>query len=41
MVSSIQALMGVNYVDYLNEAHRILKLGGMLKIAEVNLAYLR
>eukprot|EP00730_Choanoeca_flexa_P002108 TRINITY_DN10915_c0_g1_i5.p1 TRINITY_DN10915_c0_g1~~TRINITY_DN10915_c0_g1_i5.p1 ORF type:complete len:392 (+),score=81.91 TRINITY_DN10915_c0_g1_i5:57-1232(+) len=29
------ALMGVNYVDYLTEAHRVLRRGGVLKIAEV------
>ena len=29
------ALMGVNYVEFLREAHRTLRLGGVLKIAEV------
>ena len=29
------ALMGVNYVDFLREAHRTLRPGGILKIAEV------
>ena len=28
------SLMGLNYVDYLKEAHRTLKFGGFLKIAE-------
>lgn len=28
------SLMGLNYADYLKEAHRTLKFGGMLKIAE-------
>jgi hypothetical protein len=28
------SLMGLNYAEYLNEAHRTLKFGGMLKIAE-------
>ena len=28
------SLMGLNYVDYLKEAHRTLKFGGMLKVAE-------
>jgi ubiquinone/menaquinone biosynthesis C-methylase UbiE len=28
------ALMGLNYADYLKEAHRTLKFGGFLKIAE-------
>ncbi len=28
------SLMGLNYADYLREAHRTLKFGGMLKIAE-------
>lgn len=30
-----QALMGVNYVDFLSEAHRVLRSDGILKIAEV------
>ena len=29
------ALMGVNYTEFLREAHRLLKKGGTLKIAEV------
>ncbi|OAD70216.1 hypothetical protein PHYBLDRAFT_155988 [Phycomyces blakesleeanus NRRL 1555(-)] len=29
------SLMGTNYLDFLKEAHRVLKLGGELKIAEV------
>jgi len=29
------ALMGSNYADFLREAHRTLKPGGLLKIAEV------
>lgn len=29
------SLMGTNYVDFLKEAHRVLKVGGELKIAEV------
>lgn len=29
------ALMGTDYPDYLTEAHRILRAGGMLWIAEV------
>jgi len=29
------SLMGTNYVDFLKEAHRILKVDGELKIAEV------
>ena len=29
------ALMGTNYPDFLREAHRIVKLGGRLKIAEI------
>eukprot|EP00055_Hartaetosiga_balthica_P014054 m.75153 g.75153 ORF g.75153 m.75153 type:complete len:364 (+) comp8473_c0_seq2:47-1138(+) len=29
------ALMGVNYVDFLREAHRVLRMHGILKIAEV------
>jgi superfamily II DNA or RNA helicase len=28
------SLMGINYPDYLREAHRVLKFGGLLKIAE-------
>lgn len=28
------SLMGINYPDYLKESHRVLKFGGMLKIAE-------
>jgi SAM-dependent methyltransferase len=28
------SLMGVNYPDYLKEAYRVLKFGGLLKIAE-------
>ena len=28
------SLMGLNYAEYLKEAHRTLKFGGMLKIAE-------
>ena len=28
------ALMGLNYAEYLAEAHRTLKFGGMLKMAE-------
>ncbi len=28
------SLMGLNYADYLKEAHRVLKFGGLLKIAE-------
>jgi hypothetical protein len=31
----LQALMGTNFVDFLLEGHRVLKLGGILKIAEV------
>ena len=30
------ALMGTNYVDFLREAHRLLRLRGILKIAEVS-----
>eukprot|EP01083_Nonionella_stella_P052640 139604_1 len=29
------SLMGTNFVDYLNEAHRVLKKGGRLKVVEV------
>ncbi|KAI7892481.1 methyltransferase-domain-containing protein [Mucor mucedo] len=29
------SLMGTNYLDFLKEAHRVLKIGGELKIAEV------
>lgn len=29
------SLMGTNYLDFLKEAHRVLKVGGELKIAEV------
>ena len=29
------ALMGTNYPDFLREAHRIVKVGGRLKIAEI------
>ncbi|PHZ13084.1 25S rRNA (adenine645-N1)-methyltransferase, partial [Rhizopus microsporus ATCC 52813] len=29
------SLMGTNYIDFLKEAHRVLKVGGELKIAEV------
>jgi predicted SAM-dependent methyltransferase len=28
------SLMGLNYADYLKEAHRTLRFGGFLKIAE-------
>lgn len=29
------ALMGTNFIEFIEEAHRILKLGGTMKIAEV------
>ncbi|KAG1234961.1 hypothetical protein G6F68_018946 [Rhizopus microsporus] len=29
------SLMGTNYLEFLKEAHRVLKVGGELKIAEV------